>query len=134
MFSTQEDLDHYIEKLYDEKDEPGKILTRGDHIIFRDNGTNTYKHMQVTLPSGDKIRPRVHIPVLLKKLGKLFMDKGMESSHLCHIKNCINPSHLCSEPKAINLNRIHCVNWRSQIQDPNYCIGHFPYPRCMPVE
>ena len=32
----------------------------------------------------------------------------MEVSHICHVKNCLNPKHLVLEPHYINMSRQSC--------------------------
>lgn len=49
----------------------------------------------------------------------------MEMSHLCHTRLCMLPDHLVVEPKAINLERRHCVN-------QGICMkSHEGYPHCI---
>ena len=133
MFTSQDDLDHFLKMLYKEN-----ILTRDSHTIFLGKTGKvgkTYKKFQCDLPSGVKgFRVKVHIPVLLKKLNILQMEEGMETSHLCHIKHCINPEHLNAEPHHINNNRQTCVNYRIELSDNSFCTGHGDYPRCIPKD
>ena len=77
------------------------------------------------------MRYYAHQVVLLKKLNSLAMEDGLECSHLCHIKNCINPEHIVAEPRHINNNRLHCSGERRDHGDLSYCTGHEPYPRCI---
>lgn len=125
-FVSQEDLNHYIQKMYEQE-----LLTHGSCIIFR-GGANNYRKFQCQVPSGDSVRPRVHVAVLCWKLGVLQMPDNLEASHLCHHKNCINPAHLNAEPQDINKNRIHCQTMRGEILDMSYCIGHGSHPDCLP--
>ena len=131
MFTSQNDLDHYLEMMYKEN-----ISTLNSHTIFLGKAGKTgktYKKFQCDLPSGiKKFRTKVHIPVLLKKLGILKMEEGMETSHLCHNMHCINPEHLNAEPHHINNNRQTCVNYRIELSDKSFCTGHGAYPKCIP--
>lgn len=128
MFFTFEELDFFYDKIFMKKK---CILTHGSHLLFRNESDQTYKQMQVTLPSGRKVRYYVHQVIILKKLNVLSMENGFETSHLCHIKNCINPDHLTAEPHQINNSRIHCSRERNDCGDMSYCCGHDPYPLCI---
>lgn len=128
MFSSFEDLNYFYDKIYSQK---SHLLTHGSHLLFRNDVNQAYKQMQVTLPSSKRVRFYVHQVIVLKKLNCLSMEKGLETSHLCHIKNCVNPDHISAEPRHINNNRIHCSRERADTSDPSYCCGHDPYPRCI---
>ena len=49
---------------------------------------------------------------------------GLEISHLCNIKYCINPNHLSHETRATNLQRCAC-------HAQGLCTGHTGYTDCM---
>lgn len=50
--------------------------------------------------------------------------KGMDLSHRCHLKKCINIEHLSYEPKYVNYQRKTCV-------DEKKCFGHETYLACI---
>ena len=52
---------------------------------------------------------RVALMVEMRLTRSQFPDAGLEVSHLCHKKLCINPMHLTIESHATNQERIHCV-------------------------
>ena len=127
MFSSFEDLNYFFDRIYSQKD---NLLTHGSHLLFR-NSTPGYKQMQVTVPSGRKVRCYVHQVIASKKFNMLSFQDGMETSHLCHIKNCVNPAHIAIEPRHINNNRIHCSRERNDVGNASYCVGHGACSPCV---
>ena len=132
-----EDLNYVYSEIFKNKDD---VHTHGSHTLFRNTGGSKYRQKQVTFPRDGKVRAfptvriYVHQVVLLKKLNVLSLEPGLETSHLCHVKNCIKEDHIVAEPHHINNNRIHCLRERTDIGDKNYCRGHDPYARCLPQD
>ena len=52
---------------------------------------------------------RVAVMVQMRLTRSPFLCAGLEVSHLCQMKLCINPMHLTIESHATNQERIHCV-------------------------
>ena len=52
-------------------------------------------HESVQLPSGEPraVSERVHRIAMMAKLGIARIPAGVEVSHLCHEKNCVNINH-----------------------------------------
>lgn len=52
----------------------------------------------------------VHICAWLVKEGAFQVPSGLEVSHLCHVRDCIEPSHLTVEDTETNNSRQRCHN------------------------
>ena len=50
--------------------------------------------------------------------------KNLDISHLCHLKSCVNPSHLVAETRKMNNDRKVCAKYR-------HCSGHGDQPNCL---
>lgn len=75
-------------------------------------GTDGYGILRVGWPvEGSRVEKvhRVALMVEMRLTRSQFPGAGLEVSHLCHKKLCINPMHLTIEPHATNQERIHCV-------------------------
>ena len=55
---------------------------------------------------------RVAVMVQMRLTRSPFLCAGLEVSHLCQMKLCINPMHLTLEFNATKQERIHCVMQR----------------------
>ena len=60
------------------------------------------------------------------------LEAGDEASHICHVPICINPEHLCVEPKKKNEGRKECkgrVTVRTRIEGKEYILE--PTQKCI---
>lgn len=105
---------------------------RGTCVEYGDQyGDQTYIQTSRSI-NGRKIHCRVHKAALLKKIRQISVPEGLEASHLCHNKRCMEPNHIVAEPHWINMTRTTCAYMRETIGDPSYCNGnHEGYERCL---
>ena len=84
----------------------------GDCIIWKGAVSRFgYGVMKVTWPEEGRKQEKVHRVALMVEMHltrSQFPGEGLEVSHLCHKKLCVNPVHLVIEPHATNLERRHC--------------------------
>ena len=82
--------------------------------------------------NGRKIYSRTHRVALLKKMNITELPEGLEASHLCHNKRCMNVDHIIAEPHDINMSRNTCAYMRNITGDKLYCTDeHQGYGRCI---
>ncbi len=67
---------------------------------------------------------RVALMVQMRVTHSQFPRVGVECSHLCHNRLCVNPQHIVLESHAANQERIHCRSQGlcSKLHMP-WCIG-----------
>lgn len=76
-----------------------------------------YGYTDVKWPNGETSRERahrfaymVHFKMTKDEIPQYNGPEGLECSHLCGNKLCINAAHLVFERHEINQDRIHCQN------------------------
>ncbi len=113
---------HY--KSFYKQDEKGCILWTGATYA------SGYGYTNVRWPQGEKTRERIHRFAYMVHFKKHFEEipkydgpEGLECSHLCAEKLCINAEHLVFENHETNQQRIHCHNKGdcSRMHQP-YCL------------
>ena len=86
-------------------------------------------------PAGREVRISGQKLTLLVKLNKTELEKGLECSHLCHNKGCMNTEHIVAEPHYVNMDRKRCQIERADLGSPQLCFGHRigdkTYPDCI---
>ena len=101
------DIFEKLKKVADKREKGGVHLLEGGG-----GGRDGYGILSIGWQAeGSKVE-HVHRVALLVKMRltrSQFPDAGLEVSHLCHKKLCINPMHLTIESHATNQERIHCV-------------------------
>ena len=67
---------------------------------------------------------RVALMVEMRVTRSQFKHAGVECSHLCHSRLCVNPQHIVLESHATNQERIHCKSQGlcSKLHVP-WCLG-----------
>ena len=103
---------------------------RQQTCIIYGTDPNMYTQVRKRVPSGGILRDYAHRIALKKKIKMTKLENGVEASHLCHTKGCINPDHLSAEPHGINMNRIACYN-ETKVRGHHMCFGHGAYPSCL---
>ena len=89
-----------------------KIKNIGDIFEILMVTADRYGLLRVDWPAeGSKVEKVnwVALMVEMKLTRSHFQDAGLDVSHICHKKLCINPMHLTIESHATNQERIHCV-------------------------
>ena len=85
-----------------------------------------YPRMKITIR--DEIKPTnilVHrLVYFICHPSDITRADGLEVSHLCHNKCCINPNHLNLESKSVNQCRNNCRKFK-------YCTGHHTHRNCL---
>lgn len=85
---------------------------------------NNYGVINITFLNGKKSVMNVHKVAKCISERRHITEKGIDISHLCHNKRCIQAEHLSIEPHFINNNRQTC-------KESGKCMSHGPYPMCM---
>ena len=71
-----------------------------------------------------------HRLALLKRYQTLFIPEELESSHICHHRNCVNTAHIRAETHELNKERQTCH--KNFIKKGEDCSGHgAEHPRCL---
>ena len=84
-----------------------------------------YSYARFSFPGQQKRRYTRHTLIKVISIGLFEVPEGLEGSHLCSNKLCLNPDHVVLESHAINKERQECSN--KGFCDPNF--GHIP--RCL---
>ena len=126
-FNTMEEVNIFYNMIEHE------LHTKGSCIVYGSNSSDRNRYIQVKkqIRPSRYIRAYVHQVALLKKMNMVRIPEGLESSHLCHNKSCVNPEHLAAEPHNINMARVACVHERTARALPSFCFGHEGYPQCI---
>ena len=128
-FETMDEVDTFYDKIISNKHT--NRGPRGTCVEYGTQSTNEYIQTSRTI-NGRKIYDRVHRVALLQKIREISLPEGLEASHLCHNKRCMEPKHIVAEPHAVNMSRNTCVYMRAAIGDPNYCSeNHQGHERCL---
>lgn len=129
MFSSIEERDYFYNELIK------NVLKFSNfgltHVLYDHNGAHSYRRLYRKLPSGGSLRPYVHQIIALKRMDIIAFPPNTECSHLCHIKDCVNPDHIVIELKSLNKNRKHCTDQRNLTGDLTYC-SRAHTPHCLP--
>lgn len=99
-----------------------KIDQQGCHIWKKGTNRAGYPIMKLTYDGNSKTIS-VHTLVLYLTTG-ILPSPGSDTSHLCHKKSCINPSHLVIEAHRQNCERRQCKAERR-------CTGHENNKSCI---
>ena len=134
MFLTTEDRDYVYSDMLSEAHKKGKITHFGthEHILLRHNGKHNYRRVYRKCPSEAVYHPYAHQVIALKFSDTLGLPDNHETSHLCHIKDCIQPNHIVIEHQSINKERNHCLDERKLRNDSTYCSKSHNGPNCIP--
>ena len=123
QFKSVEEVDLFYSML-----EANVLTNQGSNSTcseYRPNADTSNKYVQTSRRiNGIKITIRVHRVALLKKIRSVQVPEGLEASHLCHNKRCINLEHIVAETHAVNQSRIECANIRMATGDSMYCTGY----------
>lgn len=125
-------LNHFFEKIQQQisaKTNVNANTRNCDLWLGATTSDGLYGRKQVTFPDGSRKLMRISRVIYMIRHKILIIptvnDAGnaLEMSHLCHNSLCVNSDHINLEPKAVNLERKHCVNQDSCTQNHNpYCI------------
>lgn len=118
---SEEDYKKWTDRLIEKSSE----LPNG--CILWDGTLNSYGYGVLKLSTTSLCGEPISQPVKVHRLALYLqnpnhgLDPGLEASHLCHHKTCINPAHLSLEQTATNTQRKLCVVEKK-------CFGHGPSP------
>jgi len=83
-----------------------------------------YGRMKFTTEEGFVRYVRPHRLVYFLTSGRACLQRSMHVSHLCNVKDCVQPAHLSYEENFVNQQRKNCFS-------EDRCTGHQEYPRCL---
>lgn len=90
--------------------------SESDCIIFTGPIQNGYGMLRKNIKK-HCYRIYAHRVALLHALNLLELPSGLQCSHLCHIKKCVNVAHMSIEPQFVNNNRNNCKDERRCTRD-----------------
>lgn len=135
MFQSAEDRDYVYNDMLSVAMSKHQLTIFGthQHILLKNKGPHQYRRIYRKCPSEAVYYMYSHQIVALKKCDMLqYPSDKHETSHLCHVKDCINPNHLVIEHGNINKQRTHCLDERILRHDPTYCSQDHDGPNCIP--
>ncbi len=89
---------------------------KSDCIIFSGSTQNGYGMIRKSIDN-ERFRLYAHQVALLHNTNMTAIPDGLQCSHLCHIKLCVNVAHLSLESQSVNNNRNMCRNERKCSRD-----------------
>lgn len=130
-FETLDEVDIFYDMI-----SANQLTSRGPHgtcIEYTAAAAHQSSYIQTSRTiNGKKIHSRIHVVALLKKMRLVELPVGLESSHLCHNKRCMNVDHIFAEPHDINMSRNTCAYIRNLTGDNDYCTDdHQGYGKCI---
>lgn len=98
------------------------------YVCYLGGGNQTYPTMSVSYPwKPGRKTVLCHRLTYMLYTNNFDLPKGMEISHRCHEKHCVNPEHLSLEPHGVNMDRQICRD----ILPVKRCKKHSPYMDCI---
>ena len=119
-----------VEYTYNCLIQSGAVTFVGECIQYGGD-PDKYSSIRKRQSSGVVVREYCHRIALMKKMKTVNIPTGLETSHICHMKACMNPEHVVAEPHNINMSRLACFNESKRLNQPFCYGGHAEYPSCL---